>query len=136
MENGVLAMWILEKAILVTNNDRVYEKYKNQMTVILCDSYKEVLIKVRDLVYDRHVLLTHPQASSLKPNQTPYRSVIVYPKGDEDNIKDIMLIEKCLQVYEEWQNIAPTPERYQDKVANDFKTIDLSVIDNIIPRIY
>ena len=136
MENGVLAMWILEKAILVTNNDRVYEKYKNQMTVILCDSYKEVLIKVRDLVHDRHVLLTHPQASSLKPNQTPYRSVIVYPKGDEDNIKDILLIEKCLQVYEEWQNIAPTPERYQDKVANDFKTIDLSVIDNIIPRIY
>ena len=45
-------MWELEKAILVTNNDRVYEKYKDQMKVIFLDGYEDVLIKVRDLVYD------------------------------------------------------------------------------------
>ena len=39
-------MWELEKAILVTNNDRVYEKYKDQMKVILLDGYEDVLIKV------------------------------------------------------------------------------------------
>lgn len=128
-------MWDLEKAVLVTNNDRVYEKYKEQLTVILVGSYREVLIKVRDLVYDRHVLLTHPQASSLKPNQTPYRSVVVYPKGNEDNTKDIMLIEKCIEVFGQWQEIAPTPRKYEESVAEDFKTIDLSVVDNIIPRI-
>ena len=50
-------------------------------------------------------------------------------------MKDIMLIDKCIQVYQEWQDIAPSPKSYQEKVANDFKTIDLSVIDNIIPRI-
>ena len=81
-------MWDLEKAIMITNNDRVYEKYKNDLTVILLNTYEEVLIKTRDLVYDRHKLLTHPQASSLKPNQTPYRSVVVYPKGKEDNTED------------------------------------------------
>ena len=57
------------------------------------------------------------------------------PVITEDNIKDIMLIDKCIQVYQEWQDIAPSPKSYQEKVANDFKTIDLSVIDNIIPRI-
>lgn len=128
-------MWDIEKAILITNNDRVYEKYKDQIKIILLNTYEEVLIKVRDMVYDRHLLLTHPQASSLKPNQTPYRSVVVYPKGNEDNMKDIMLIEKCVQVYYEWQEIAPSPAKYTDKVANDFKTIDLSVVDNIIPRL-
>lgn len=128
-------MWELEKAILVTNNNRVYEKYKDTMHVLLMDSYKNVLIKVRDLVYDRHILLTHPQASSLKPNQTPYRSVILYPKGKADNTEDILLIEKCLEIYEQWQEIAPTPEKYEDQTAEDFKTIDLSVIDNVIPRI-
>ena len=99
------------------------------------ESYREVLLKVRDLVYDRHVLLTHPQASSLKPNQTPYRSVAVYPKGTEDNTKDIMLIEKCIETFEQWQKIASTPKNYERKVSEDFKTIDLSMIDNIIPRI-
>lgn len=128
-------MWEIEKAILITNNDRVYAKYKDELKVILLDTYEEVLIKVRDMVYDRHLLLTHPQASSLKPNQTPYRSVAVYPKGKEDNMKDILLIEKCLQVYYEWQEIAPSPEKYDARVANDFKTIDLSVVDNIIPRL-
>ena len=128
-------MWEIEKATLVTNNDRVYEKYKDEIKVILLNTYEEVLIKVRDMVYDRHLLLTHPQASSLKPNQTPYRSVAVYPKGNEDNMKDILLIEKCIQVYNEWQEIAPSPEEYEERVANDFKTIDLSVVDNIIPRL-
>ena len=128
-------MWQLEDTILVTNNDRVYEKYKDITNVILVASYEAVLIKVRDLVYDRHVLLTHPQASSLKPNQTPYRSVAVYPKGDEDNTKDIMLIEKCIETYRQWQDIAPTPTNYEERVANDFKTIDLSVVDNFMPRI-
>ena len=116
-------MWKLEDTILVTNNDRVYEKYKDITNVILVASYEAVLIKVRDLVYDRHVLLTHPQASSLKPNQTPYRSVAVYPKGDEDNTKDIMLIEKCIETYRQWQDIAPTPTNYEERVANDFKII-------------
>ena len=70
-------MWEMESAMLVTNNDRVYETY----------------------------------------------------------IKDNMLIDKCIQVYQEWQDIALSPKSYQEKVANEFKTIDLSVIDNIIPRI-
>ena len=130
-----MTMWNPDKAIIITNNDRVYEKYKKEMQVILLDSYEDVLIKTRDMVYNRHILLTHPQASSLKPNQTPYRSVVVYPKGEEDNMKDIMLIEKCIETYRLWQEIAPTPKNYAEKVANDFKTIDLSVIENIIPRI-
>lgn len=128
-------MWELDKAVLVTNNNRVYEKYKDKINVLYMQSYEEVLMKVRDMVYDRHVLLTHPQALSLKPNQTPYRSVIVYPKGEDDNTDDILLIEKCLETYEQWQKIAPTPQKYEDRVAEDFKTIDLSVIDHVIPRI-
>ncbi|MDO4841341.1 MAG: GrdX family protein [Phoenicibacter congonensis] len=125
----------LENAIIVTNNDRVAEKYKDVTNIEMCKTYEEVLLKTRDLVYNKHILLTHPQASSLKPNQTPFRSIIVYPKGEDDNIKDVMMIDKCIQVYNEWQEISPSPEAYKEKVANDFKTIDLSVIDNVIPRI-
>ena len=128
-------MWNLEKVTLVTNNDRVYRKYKDDMEVVLLGSYRDVLIKVRDLVYDRHILLTHPQASSLKPNQTPFRSVMVYPKGEEDNTKDIMLIEKCIETFEQWQEIAPTPGHYQKNVEGDFKTLDLSVIETIVTRL-
>lgn len=127
-------MFELKKAILVTNNDRVYDKYKGRLTCVYTESYEDTLIKVRDYVYDRHKLLTHPQASSLKPNQTPYRSVVVYP-AYEYNTKDILLIEKCIEVFNSWQNIARTPSDYKENVREDFKTIDLSVIDNIMDRI-
>ena len=46
-----------------------------------------------------------------------------------------MMIDKCIQVYNEWQEIAKSPVAYDEKVADDFKTIDLSIIENVIPRI-
>ena len=129
-------MYRLDKCILVTNNDRVYLKYRDEIKCILLDNYEDVLIKVRDMIYDRHILLTHPQASSLKPNQTPCRSIIVYPKNNEDNMNDVLLIEKCLEVFRAWQDIALTPKKYESRVSEDFKTIDLSIIENVVPRIY
>ena len=50
-------------------------------------------------------------------------------------MKNIMLIENCLEVYYQWQQIAPSPKSYALKVDNDFKTIDLSVVDGFMPRI-
>ena len=129
-------MYRLDKCILVTNNDRVYLKYRDEIKCILLDNYEDVLIKVRDMIYDRHILLTHPQASSLKPNQTPYRSIIVYPINNEDNMNDVLLIEKCLEVFRAWQDIALTPKKYESRDSEDFKTIDLSIIENVVPRIY
>lgn len=125
----------VEKAIIITNNDKVRDAYCDILRVIMMDDYMSVLIKTRDMVHAGYRLLTHPQASSLKPNQTPYRSVIVYPGCGEDNSKNVILIEKCIAVFEEWQSIAHSPARYSEKVDNDFKTIDLSIIENVVSRI-
>ena len=122
-------MWEIEKAILLTNNDRVVDKFGDKIHCIMCKDYEEVMIKTRDMVYAGNKLLTHPQASSLN------RSIIIYPKEGEDNTEDIMLIEKCVETFRQWQGIAKSPESYPEDVANDFKTIDLSVIENVIPRI-
>ena len=81
-------MWEIEKAILLTNNDRVVDKFGDKIHCIMCKDYEEVMIKTRDMVYAGNKLLTHPQASSLKPNQTLYRSIIIYPKEGEDNTED------------------------------------------------
>ncbi|RHQ95414.1 GrdX family protein [Peptoclostridium sp. AF21-18] len=127
-------MFEKEKCTIVTNNDRVADKYKDIMKVELVNSYEEVLIKARDMVYDRHRLLTHPQAGSLKPNQTPYRSIIVYPSDNSSNMDDVMMIEKAIETFNKFREIKETP-KYEEKIANDYKTIDLSMIDNVMPRI-
>lgn len=127
-------MFEKEKCTIVTNNDRVADKYKDMMKVEMVDSYEEVLIKARDMIYDRHRLLTHPQAGSLKPNQTPYRSIIVYPSDNSSNMDDVMMIEKAIETFNKFREIKETP-KYEEKIANDYKTIDLSMIDNVMPRI-
>lgn len=128
-------MFDLKKCILVTNNDRAAKKYAEVVQeVCMMDSYKEVLEKVRDLIHTHHKLLTHPQASSLKPNQTPYRSILLYSKGEQDNVSDILLIEEAIGTYEKWAEIKKTP-KYNEKIAYDYKTIDLSMIENVIPKL-
>lgn len=128
-------MYDLGKCILVTNNDRAAQKYADQVgEICLLDSYEEVLKKARDLIYTHHKLLTHPQASSLKPNQTPYRSILLYQEGEKENTEDILLIEKAIEVFDKWNEIRRVPA-YDEKIAYDFKTIDLSMIENVISRL-
>ena len=39
--------------------------------------HRAVLVKARDLIHKGHILYTHPLAGSVKPNETPYKSLIV-----------------------------------------------------------
>lgn len=129
-------MWDVEKVILITNNRKAAERYKGIFDVRMEDDYESVLLKTRDLVYSGFSLLTHPQASSLKPNQTPVRSVLLYPyrPGDEHG-RDCLIIEDVIHVYWQWQEIAPTPASYAEAVRNDFETIDLSMIEGAAAKL-
>ena len=112
-------MFEKEKCIIVTNNDRVADKYKDLMKIELLDSYEDVLVKARDLVYDRHRLLTHPQAGSLKPNQTPYRSIIVYPADNNSNLDDVMMIEKAIETFNKFKEIKDLPDIKKRQIINN-----------------
>lgn len=129
-------MWEIKDAVIITNNDWVREKYKTMFKIIFVESYEDVLIKTRDMVRDRHDMLTHPQASSREANRTPYRSVIVCPDDGDSNESDILLIEKCLAAFYQWQELSPAPERYTDRVMRDFKVFDLSMMDSVIPKLF
>ena len=49
------------KFVIVTNNPRVRDELGQEFEVDFADiTYREVLCKVRDMVYAGHKLLTHP----------------------------------------------------------------------------
>ncbi len=128
-------MYQLDKCIFVTNNDRAAAEFGDRaQQVILLENYRDVLVQVRDLIYAGHKLLSHPQASSLKPNQTPYRTILVYGETQSMDFNDVSLIEKAIETFDKWQDIRQTPV-YNEKIAYDYKTIDLSMIENIIPKL-
>lgn len=66
---------------ILTNNPLVQEKLGTDYTVQYEEiSYEDVLRKVRDYIHGGHELLTHPLSGSVKPNETPYKSVMLSRK--------------------------------------------------------
>ena len=70
--------------MILTNNPLVLEKLKDTHNVIYKDiSYEELLKEVRDRIHEGHLLLSHPLSGSVKPNETPYKSVMISERKEE-----------------------------------------------------
>lgn len=123
-------------SVIVTNNKYVYEKYKEKMEIIYKDdfTYMQILQFVRDKIHDGHKLLTHPLSGSVKPNETPYKTIMISKdKGslDEDGVR---IIEDSIATLKKFQSNKPTPD-WVEHVLDDFRVIDLSLIENVIDKL-
>lgn len=117
--------------MIITNNEMVYNKYKDKYNLLLIDgSYRDVLVKTRDKIQDGYELLTHPLSSSLKPNETPYKSVIISDNKGSLNFESVYIIENSIMVYDRFNKnklISLT-----EKIKEDFKLIDLTVLESAL----
>ena len=92
----------MAKAVyIVTNNPMVNEKYKNDPAIgvefLEGGAYIDVLMNVRNKVQSRWRLLSHPQASNLKPTESPFKSILVTEKFEVyDYLKEVELIEQAV----------------------------------------
>lgn len=120
------------KCLLITNNNKVQEKYKDIMEVFLVEAYIDVLRKSRDKIHAGYVLLTHPLSGSLKPNQTPYKTILMEPSEESGiDTSSVTLIESAIETYEKFIDFKKVPD-YRVDIKEDFETIDLSLIENAI----
>lgn len=68
--------------LIITNNPVVFKKISDRYPVIYKDvSYGDILKEVRDRVHMGCRLLSHPLSGSVKPNETPYKSIMVEERG-------------------------------------------------------
>ena len=121
------------KRTIVTNNDYVRDKYKDDFDMIYVDkvdNYTGVLLKTRDLIHEGYKLLTHPLSGSVKPNETPFKTIIL-EKGKGLDQDGLIIIEEAIATINKFLNIEKTPD-YNERVIDDCKVIDLSIIDNTI----
>ncbi len=122
----------MKEIMIVTNNSKVRASFEDRCTIIFVESFQDVLEKTRDLVHEGGILLTHPCASSLKPNQTPYRSVIVEKTNVRKlDINSLTMVEQAIETYEKFMAIRNLPE-YSEAVKEDFKTIDESLMQSAL----
>ena len=114
--------------IIITNNPKIFEevKSKNAEIIYMSDSdFMEVLYKVRDFIHLGYELLTHPIVSSIKPYETPYKSVAVSKSTDLD-LYSLELIENSIEFT---RNFLDKPRRkLTQEIDNDFRLIDYNLV--------
>lgn len=119
--------------ILVTNNPKVQERFSG-----MCDlqsvtgGHADVFAAARDLVHKGHKLLTHPLAGSVKPNETPYRSVALTDKTGPLDLESLQLIEDALTTCRKFQTRAGRGGSATAEMKEDFAEIDLRLIEGAI----
>lgn len=121
------------RKLLVTNNPKVYEKYKEKMDTIYdgeCD-YLTILSIVRNKIHEGHKLLTHPLSGSVKPNETPYKSAIITKEKSNLDIESLQIIEDSINTAKKFIRGKRTP-KWTEKILEDFQLIDFGLITSAI----
>lgn len=113
---------------IITNNPLVAEELAGEDWVVYMDiSYEEVLKYVRDRIHEGHRLLSHPLSGSVKPNETPYKSVMVSADKGTPEPEEIAIIENAIQ---SCGKFAFRSDKYRPEVYKDFQLIDWTLISS------
>lgn len=120
------------KTIIITNNkDLLLKNYKDTEVELFDISYMDVLIIVRDFVHKGHVLLSHPLCGSLKPNENPYKSVLISKKTQKSiDMQSLNIIENSIQTAKRFP--IKKDRVLSEKVLSDFRLIDKCLIESAI----
>jgi hypothetical protein len=124
---------LIEPLIILTNNPMSKEQFDNKYKIIFIEgTMMDILKKVRNNIHEGHKLLTHPLMSSVKPNETPYRTICISKeKLSEVDLQSLTIIEESIMSTEKFLNDFKTPE-WNEKILLDFQLIDYDLIHHAL----
>ncbi|MEG1254188.1 GrdX family protein [Clostridium sp.] len=124
---------MIEPLFIVTNNPMSREKFMEKYQVeFIKGPQLDILKRVRDYIHKGNRLLTHPLMGSVKPNETPYRTVCVSLETmDKVDFQSLEIIENSIATTEKFLNDFNTPN-WSEKILADFQLIDSDLIDHAI----
>lgn len=116
----------MNKTVIITNNPLVEQILSRDFNVRMLDTdLRGVLVYVRDQVYAGHALLTHPLAGSVKPNETPYKSVMISEKPVGFDAEQGEIISNAIAVCDKFK---PIGWELNQRILNDFQLVDYTLI--------
>lgn len=114
---------------LITNNPLVKKKYEQSIALIYLEkSYLEVLCYTRDEIHKGHELLTHPLSGSIKPNETPYKSILISRKPKSLDYRSVTMIEDSIETTKKFFSIRDRTQGLREDLLEDFQEIDYHLI--------
>lgn len=112
---------------IITNNPLVKSCFPQeyQLDFFSEKGYRDILITVRDLVYAGHRLYTHPLAGSVKPNETPYKSIVISREAKGMQMDEAVLIASAVETFDKF---TPRKRELTQRILDDFQLIDFTLL--------
>lgn len=121
--------------LIITNNSKVREYYERSYPIRYIDgSYRDVLICARDFIHKGHRLLTHPLSGSVKPGETPYKSLVITEAAGSLDFPSLELIEQAIAVFEKFVTSCRhrEPAEYTESILEDFSEVDFTLLQSAL----
>lgn len=100
--------------------------------VIFVDgTFRDVLVKVRDLVYSGHELISHPLFASSRMMFSPFRTVLVGDKLQRPSDFECEVIEDAISQYD----VATAHRNRQPQHDKDYAYLDYSLYQSTLEEI-
>lgn len=119
------------KKRIITNNSLVNERFGTNMDIIFLENvgYLDTLYFVRDRIHEGYKLLTHPLSGSVKPNETPFKSIVIsFNKGTVD-FESLTIIEESISTAKKFIEGKKHP-KWTEEILDDFRLIDFDLIQS------
>ena len=112
--------------IIITNNPMVREKQQKGRILEFHDTDCLGIFKaVRDKIHLGHELLTHPLSGSVKPGETPYKTVIISGEKGVLDERSLSLIEESIQTF---IKLNVKKREISAEILKDFQLIDFFLV--------
>ncbi len=123
-----------ENMILITNNPDAIHREESAFKRIAAVDYIETLeiervfIKARDYIHLGHKLLTHPLSGSVKPGESPYKSIVLSQEAATLDMQSLLIIEDAIQMAGKFKDPGNQSKWQSKSILEDFRVIDLDLI--------
>jgi hypothetical protein len=123
--------------MVVTNNPLVRDRMPtNNLRLIWVEGeYEEVLRTVRNRVHLGHQLLTHPLAGSVKPYETPYRTVLLSAEPTSLHLHSLSILEQAFTLLASFKGEKGglgSLRTYREEHLPDLQLVDYSLMEAAI----
>lgn len=119
----------MSRAIVLTNNTEVMAAYPE--ADFIHGSATDVLTRARDLVHIGHCLLSHPLMGSVKPNHSPYKTVVLRASPSALDLPSLSVIEGALATFRRFLADQALPD-WDEVTLADFRLIDFELAKNTL----
>ena len=111
---------------IITNNPLAANKYGD--IAELSDANVEgIFILARDAIHAGAIIINHPLSGSVKPNESPYKSLVLSTRVGSLDMDSLKLIEGAQEVL---RKMPLRNRNYPPQVHEDFQVIDLDLLDS------